>query len=653
MASPRAIETLEELRRLLELERAEEVARHAALVRERGLPAFIEAGLALADLAGQDEGGGLGGRFLVSFRRRREGAPLGEARIGVGDEVRVVGHEARTLEEGPLGLVAEKDAHHVTVAFDRPPPDFVLTDRVAVIQAPNDVTYRRQVKALGALQAARKGRHVQLRELLFGEGRPPPSFEAPPEDLEFLDPGLNPSQRRAVARALSARDLALVHGPPGTGKTTALIEIVRQARRRGGRVLAAAASNTAVDNMVERLVDAGEPVVRVGHPARVSPQLRHAALDLLVQGDERYRLSRTFLGAARKLMLARDRLDDRVARGRVHPRDARDERRGLNREIHRLMADVRRMEDQAVERVLGGAGIVCTTLVGAGTSLLQDETFDWIIIDEATQATAPATIVPLLRAGNIARLVLAGDHHQLPPTVVSPEAVRQGLAVTVFERAVARWGDTVRTLLEVQYRMHETLMCFPSRRFYEGRLQAAEAVRAHLLRDLPGVEDSPLTATPLEWIDTAGRGFAEEREGDGESIANPEEAAFVARRVHDLLAAGVPPAAIAVITPYAAQVRRLRDLLAGVPALEIGTVDGFQGREKEAVVVSLVRSNDTGDVGFLADVRRMNVAWTRARRKLLIVGDTATLAAHPFYAEMLEYVEAEGRYRTAWDFPDP
>jgi predicted DNA helicase len=281
--------------------------------------------------------------------------------------------------------------------------------------------------------------------------------------------------------------------------------------------------------------------------------------------------------------------------------------------------------------------------------VLEDERFDWIVIDEATQATAPATILALLHASDGARLVLAGDHHQLPPTILSVEAERQGLGVTVFEQSVARWHDTVRCLLDTQYRMNEAIMRFPSEHFYEGRLHAAPVVAGHRLTDLEGVAHLPLTFDPLEWIDTAGMGFAEERGADGESIANPEEAALVARLVRELLDAGVAPTAMAVITPYAAQVRRLRDLLDGIEGLEIGTVDGFQGREKEAVVVSLVRSNDQGEVGFLADVRRMNVAWTRARRKLLVVGDTATLGGHPFYREMLTYVEVEGTYRSAWE----
>ncbi len=650
MASPLAEQTLDELRRLLELERDEEIARHGALLRERGLQAFLDAGLALRDLVGRDEGHGLGGRALVSFRHKREGAPLGDTRLGVGDIVRVAWIDRGATVEGPAGTIAERSAERVLVAFDDPPPDPVLNDRVALVQAPDQVTFRRQVEGLRTFgQAKSRTRVGRLRELLFGEGQGDPRFEPEVPEVDFLDAHLNDSQRHAVRRVLAARDLALVHGPPGTGKTTALVEVLRQARRRDGRVLLVAASNTAVDNVVERLLAQGEPVLRVGHPARVTPALRHATLDLVVQEDETYQLSRTFLGAARRLMMARDHLDERVRRGRLHPADARDERRGLGREIGRLLADTKRMEKQAVEHILDRARIVCTTLTGAGSTLLDERTFDWIVVDEATQATAPAVILALLHANEEARLVLAGDHHQLPPTILSLDAQRQGLGVTLFERAVAQWGDRVRSLLEIQYRMHAAIMDFPSMHFYEGRLHASPSVAGHLLRDLEGVKDVPLTSTPLEWIDTAGMGFSEERGADGESVANPEEAALVSRLVRDLIDAGLTGPQMAVIAPYSAQVRLLRDLLRGVDGIEVGTVDGFQGREKEAVVVSMVRSNDVGEVGFLADVRRMNVAWTRARRKLLVVGDTGTLCALEFYREMLAYVEMAGVYRTAWE----
>ncbi len=246
------------------------------------------------------------------------------------------------------------------------------------------------------------------------------------------------------------------------------------------------------------------------------------------------------------------------------------------------------------------------------------------------------------------RVVLAGDPCQLPPTVLSREAARQGFGVSMLERLISLYGDRVTRLLDVQYRMHEAIMAFPSAEFYGGSLRADALVAAHRLCDLPGVRTEALTEAPVQFIDTAGAGYDEEREPDGESRLNPQEAALVGRKVRALLEAGVRPEDVAVIAPYAAQVRRLRELLP-VAGLEIDSVDGFQGREKEAVVLSLVRSNTENEIGFLTDMRRTNVALTRARRKLIVVGDSATLSALPFYRRLFEHFEATGAYQTVWE----
>jgi ATP-dependent RNA/DNA helicase IGHMBP2 len=271
-----------------------------------------------------------------------------------------------------------------------------------------------------------------------------------------------------------------------------------------------------------------------------------------------------------------------------------------------------------------------------------------VVIDEAAQATEPACWIPLLRSD---RLVLGGDHCQLPPTIVSDEAARGGLAVSLMERLARLLGGDVVGRLDVQYRMHEQIMRFSSAEFYEGALVADASVRTHRLVDLPQVEDHRLTTAPLTFLDTAGAGYDEQAGDDGVSRANRQEAELVVRQVNLFLSAGLAPHQLAVITPYAAQARLLRELLP-IADLEIDTVDGFQGREKEAVIVSLVRSNDRGEIGFLSDVRRMNVALTRARRKLLVIGDSSTIANHAFYARLIEHFERSEGYRTVWEETD-
>ena len=279
------------------------------------------------------------------------------------------------------------------------------------------------------------------------------------------------------------------------------------------------------------------------------------------------------------------------------------------------------------------------------SSVLDDLRFDVLVIDEACQSVEPGCWVPLRRAD---RLILAGDHLQLPPTILSDAAKKEGYAVSLMERLVKHYGDLVTRQLTVQYRMHESIMGFSSQHFYDNTLIADESVRSHVLSDLPNdlVSDDPVT-----FIDTAGTGWQEELEPEGLSKRNPEEGRLVLKQVNALCEAGLAPSDIAVIAPYAAQVRWLREN-AIYDQLEIDTVDGFQGREKEAVVISLVRSNAIGEIGFLSDARRMNVALTRAKRKMIIVGDSATLASDQFFQSLLAWIEKTGTYRTAWEFAD-
>jgi len=263
----------------------------------------------------------------------------------------------------------------------------------------------------------------------------------------------------------------------------------------------------------------------------------------------------------------------------------------------------------------------------------------------ASEGYFEAMGIPLLRGR---RVVLAGDHRQLPPTVISPVAAEAGFRVSLMERLVDRLGDRITRQLTVQYRMHEAIAGFSSREFYHDSLVCDASVRGHTLADLPDVTRADWTEAPLELIDTAGADLTEEKEPDGESKRNVGEGRLVASRVERLLAHGVRPDQIAVIAPYAAQVRWLRR---GLPIddLEIDTVDGFQGREKEVVVISLTRSNPTGEIGFLSDTRRMNVALTRARRKLIVIGDSATLGGDPFFARLFAYFQDRGAYRSVWE----
>ncbi len=622
----------ERLARLLEMESQAEAREAAERGKQLSAAEAERTGNTLVNLLIADEDSGLGGRHILQLTKRNR-APLPWTRLGVGSPVVLSPNQGKG-EDGQRGVVYERTDGFLRVALASMLEDTDEHETWRLDLSSDEVAGQRQQVALQRARLAKADRMAELRDVLLG--RRPPEFDIE-RDEPALDPGLNDTQRDTVRFALSARDVALIHGPPGTGKTTAVVELIRRAIRRGEKVLACAPSNLAVDNIFERLLAAGERAVRLGHPARVMADLRPHTLDLLVDEHQDVRLARKLVKEAMGLF----RQADRYTRARPLP-GARQETR---QEARTLLADARRLEAQAVEHVLDTADVLCATTTALYSELLGRRRFDLGVIDEACQSTEPGCWVPLQWCN---RVVLAGDHCQLPPTVVNPEAASEGLGVSLFERLMTLHGPSISRLLTVQYRMHRAIMAFSSRELYEDKLQADPSVCEHVLAGLPGVAATDATQSPLEFIDTAGAGFDEEVEPDGESRFNRQEAAIVCRKVRGLLDHGVTPEDIAVIAPYAAQVRLLREQLA-VPNLEIDSVDGFQGREKEAVVMSLVRSNPQAEIGFLQDVRRMNVAMTRARRKLLLVGDSATLSAHPFYRRMIEYFESCNAYRTVWE----
>ena len=617
----------ERLLRLLDAEREAERTRLAEATRTLSVAEREARGLALADVEAVEEAS-LAGRALVTYARA-DRRPLPASQLGPGAIVRV-GLRREARDDAPQGVVARASRARLAVAFDEPPPDWATDGRVVLELLPSPVTWERLRSGVVRARDTKEGR--RWHPVLAGE---PPRFDAAPARTGPPAPAasapLNPEQARAAELCARARDLALVHGPPGTGKTTVLVEVIRAAVARGEKVLAAAPSNLAVDNLVERLAAAGVDGVRVGHPARLLPSVPAHALETRAARPEAARIAAGLVEQAFALRREARKRKQRRGPGRF------SEARVAEREARALLAEARTLEDRAEEEVLARAPVVLATLTGLDGPALAGRAFDLAVVDEATQAVEPGAYLALLRAG---RAVLAGDHLQLSPTVLSAEAQAGGLGTSLFERLVAAHGDAVKVTLAEQHRMNERIMRFPSDALYAGALRAHPAVAAHALDD-----------APLEVVDTSGRGFEEATPEGSDSKHNEGEAALVAAEVERVLSLGVAPADVAVIAPYGAQVQRLRQLLAArvEEGLEVDTVDGFQGREKEAVVVSLVRANEAGDVGFLADVRRMNVALTRARKKLVVVGDGATVSRHPFYAAFLEHAQATGAWRSAWE----
>ena len=585
------------------------------------------------------------GQKLLTFALQNN-RPLPRYALNPGEVVSLSGFQT-PLSECPAGTVYEKDRFRITVAFSGRIPGWVESEKSYQLSlTENRTTYQRMYEALQMTRTAEHNRIALLRDISLGLKKPRLGDPAPAAIVQSFDPSLNEDQKRAVAMALEAQDILLIHGPPGTGKTRVLTEIIRQASIAGQTVLVSAPSNAACDHLVECLVKKKVPVTRLGHPARITERIREHTLS--------YKLA---AHPYAKMIDAHEAQLEQFARQKERRQERRvmswEERNEMRDEVNRLRDDIRDLKTQIFKQVWNATDVVVATHTVCGDPLIRAKAFDWVILDEATQGIEPATWIPIRHGGKI---VLAGDHCQLPPTVFRSRPGERGLGFTLFERLHEVLGMKSKVRLERQYRMHEHIMDFSSRKFYDTALVADPSVAGHQLKDLAGIKTEGLDETPVVFLDTAGLGYEEEIEDGTESRYNTEEARLVVKELKRLIEAGVPPAEIAVISPYSAQVKLLTGMILGdkgdpgdLAALEIDSVDAFQGREKEAVIVSLVRSNREGQLGFLTDTRRINVAMTRAKRKLIMVGDSATLSNHAFFEDLLRYVESVQGYRSAWE----
>lgn len=517
-------------------------------------------------------------------------------------------------------------------------PDWARDGQLGVNLLFDDNSYDEMRTALKQAAARLdKKENDQLIRILTGEKQP--GFHE--DGHMYTSARLNSSQQHAVNKILSANELAIVHGPPGTGKTTTLVQGIKAIYQQSHQqLLVVAPSNAAVDLLSEKLSDEGLTVVRVGNPARVSEKLLSLTLDSQMAEHSQMK-------QVKKLKKRANEFREMAYKyKRNFGKAEREQRKTLFEEARNILKEAANTEQYILDDLLSKAQVITATLVGANHYTIRDRRFDTVVIDEAAQALEPACWIPILKAR---KLVLAGDPFQLPPTIKSEQAAREGLNITLMEKNVELHPEAV-VLLEEQYRMNKAIMGYSSAVFYKGKLKAHESVADHLLYDLDN---------PLIFIDTAGCGFEEKVEGT--STYNPEEAAFLFNHLRQLLPAleANHPAAfpsIAVISPYKQQVDLLRSLLLQSPELlgygdkiAVNTIDSFQGQERDIVYISMTRSNPENRIGFLSDIRRMNVAMTRARKKLVVIGDSGTLARLPFYADFITYAEQLNAYQSAWE----
>lgn len=482
----------------------------------------------------------------------------------------------------------------------------------------DETSYREMFDALDRVMAAKGNRLAALRELFYSTQKAQ-SYTFSPIRL----PWLNPAQKQAVNGVLRAKDVMIVHGPPGTGKTTTLVEAINETLMRESQVLVCAQSNMAVDWIAEKLVDRGIHVLRIGNPSRVNDKMLGFTYERRFESHPDYPQLWAIRKAIREL--------------RAHRRRGQE---SLHQKLERLKARATELELRIHTELFNDARVIASTLVGSNSRVMQGTKFNTLFIDEAAQALEAACWIPIRRAN---RVILAGDHCQLPPTVKSIAALKAGLGTTLMERIVAGKPDVV-TLLRVQYRMNEDIMRFSSEWFYQGKVVGAPQVKHR------GILDYDI---PMEWIDTQEEEWEASEEFVGASFGrvNKREARLtldVLRRYYTKIGKQRvldEQIDVGIISPYRAQVQYLRSLIGREQffkpfrhLISVNTVDGFQGQERDIIVISLVRSNAGGEIGFLRDLRRMNVAITRSRMKLIVLGDVATLCRHPFYKRLHRYI---------------
>ncbi len=641
MMTSNAIAALTEQRRLLELEYNEEQANYRRLSDHIGVLRLVARGYARWPVT-------VGRQYYNSLNM-----PVVELTVpstGNDDQEEDFDPDRRFEYGRPVSLFTssdtpgEKPRHHLrgTVNYADSTRMVVAVDdsadlsplrqgRAGVMLAFDNTSYQAMFDALARTISA-KGRLGELRDIIYSTTSSPGMLHLQPMGFGYL----NAAQQEAVNLVVRAKDVAVVHGPPGTGKTTTLVEAVYETLRREPQVMVCAQSNMAVDWISEQLVDRGINVLRIGNPSRVDDKMLSFTYERRFEAHPDYPQLWSIRRAIRELRGAR-RGSDQWAR-----------------KVERLQSRATALELKINADIFGQARVIACTLVGSNSRLLEGMRFGTLFIDEAAQALEAACWIAIRRAG---RVILAGDHCQLPPTVKCLEAMRGGLGRSLMERVVQAHPGCV-AFLRMQYRMHRDIMEWSNRCFYNGMMLAAPEVEHRGILDYD---------TPVEWVDTSDLrpsadaepspdtlpDFREALAGEGFGHVNHDEAlltvealeAYVTRiGMRHFMEEGLD---IGVISPYRAQVRFLRRLVSRSRGLKpirhrisVNTIDGFQGRERDIMLISLVRSNEQGQIGFLGDLRRMNVAMTRARMKLIIIGDAPTLGAHPFYRRLKRYIDS-------------
>ncbi|MCW3084595.1 MAG: DNA-binding protein [Bacteroidetes bacterium] len=637
------LERLKKLQDLLTIERDEDLAQYKSFFSRNNINHRKENGVTWYPIIISNVEIGLGEYLIIDIERttnhnephRFSGGKIASLFSNTYPDAHPINGTIKVISQNKLRLSLTLDEL----------PDWTDDGKLGINLLFDETSYREMDIALEKVMSASNNRLAHLRDVM--SGIKPPVFEKENETTQFGR--LNQSQNKAVQKILAAKDLAIIHGPPGTGKTTTLVQAIRQTLMTEKQVLVCSSSNTAVDLLTEKLHREGINVLRLGNPARISEDVINNTLDAKIAAHESYK----DLKAYRKTADEYFRMAGKYKR--TFGREEREQRQLFYQEARKILQEARVLEDFILSEQFDKAQVIaCTPVVSSGR-MMRNKQFSTVFIDEAAQALEPMCWIPITRSN---RVIFAGDHFQLPPTVKSKKAEDLGLKETLFERCMHL--ENVSVMLNTQYRMHENIMNFSNAQFYGGDLKADASVKDTVLSF---DENEPLLNTPLDFIDTAGCGYTEILNPESLSTANPEEAKLLLDHLKMLIEhyeqnnPSGKKILIGIISPYKEQVQHLTIRISEDEFLKnyssqiaVKTIDGFQGQERDVIYISLVRSNDRMEIGFLSDTRRMNVALTRAKKKLVVIGDSATFGNHPFYKNFLDYVDSIGAHKSAWEF---
>jgi len=532
------------------------------------------------------------------------------------------------------GIIHRKHKERVQLKlYSNEHPDWIKEGKIGINAAFDERTFQEMERAFRTVFSMENKNFNHNLSVLYGEKK-----NSKTNSHSISLPHFNTSQLKAINFCIQTDDVAIIHGPPGTGKTTTLIGAIEQLIKKGEKILISTPSNTAADLITEQLAEKNINVSRIGNTSRIDESLLKHTIEGKLENHPEQKLLKELKKKANEF---------RDMAGKYKRKFGKEEayqRKLLYKEAHQIKKDVEALEKNMIDVIATKSEVITCTLVGASSFYISQMDFDTVIIDEAAQGLEPATFIPLLKGK---KWILAGDPYQLPPTIMSSEAEGKGLNITLMEKGIQR--TNFPCLLDTQYRMHELIMAFSNNEFYQGQLKAHESVKDRGLKNEK--------KSPISFVDTAGCGFEEVKLEGKKSLSNPEEFSILMKHLSETITTNDDIQTIGIISPYKRQVLYMKenydsenDLGKNNSKTRISTIDGFQGQECDVIYISLVRSNQKNEIGFLKDYRRLNVAITRAKKKLVLVGDSATLSSNPMYKRMIEFIEQFGGYQSAWEY---